>query len=185
MEEGRTPNPKKIMSKSTARFVVLVKPGGAAPGALLSAVARRGAAATVVAEPPGVMVELASAPVEAVIVVEPARQALLRELLDALRTYYPEVKRWQFACVTDGERVGKEPVLGPIEARYESIEASEPAWQAVRRVQQRVRPLSVKLPAVASEAARSPLISEEELAMLLGSFGENGGLATEPEATAP
>ena len=182
MEEDRPPNPNEKMSNGDARFVVLVKPGGSAPRRLLSAVARRGAKATVVAEPPGVMVELAVGPVEAVIIVEPAYQALLHELLDAVRTYYPGVKRWQFAASRDGEQAVREPMLAPIEARYESIESQEPTWQSVRRVQQRVGPLSIKLPAGASETARSPLITEEELSMLLGSFD---GSAAEPEASAP
>lgn len=183
MEEGGTPNPSKKMPNDAAQFIVLVKPGGSAPGSLLSAIARRAAPATVVAEPPGVMVELASASVEAVIVVEPACQPLLHELLDALRTYYPTVKRWQFARPTVGDRAGSEPMLTPLEEQYETPEAREPTPQAVRRVRQRIKPLAIKLPAGVSEVARSPLITEEELTMLLGSFDQHSGLVSEPEAT--
>ncbi|MEX0655048.1 MAG: hypothetical protein WD534_00340 [Phycisphaeraceae bacterium] len=167
------------------RCVVWVPPEGAAPTRLLAGLALRQVPAAVVLDAPSVMLQLAGnspGAVVALIVVEPEDQPHLHELLAAVRTYHPGLAMWQYRAEGGGlTRLSLEP-----ETEAEPIQAGDSAdtvdEQSLAHVGPRTgsRPHSPS-PAATSvyaddrpahrrlnEADRTPLISPEELDMLLG-----------------
>lgn len=169
------------------RCVILTPPGGSVPARLLSGLSRRGVSMAVVADPVGVMVELSRASLGVLIVIEPDRQPNLAELIQAMITYYPRTVRWCYRAQADsgkpgltplnGQKVGQEtssPAMGSSFVGENNHDAPplDPAHRSpLARAQsdsrdRRMRSLVVKVPA--PPGVDQPLISEEELAMLLG-----------------
>ena len=181
--------------------VVLADSGGSAPVNLLSGLSKRGLALTVVAEPPSVMVALGKQPVAALIVVDAQRQPRIRNLVEAVRQYYPRTVCWQYGAA-DGQRrpklsriqvpFGQEPPQ-PDPKAPQAVASTEGAGQSLGRgpdptrsklcgnsgaTSDRARqPLSQRLAILAVQAPQRArdsevLISQEELAMLLGPVPE-------------
>ena len=143
-----------------------------APAGLRAALEKKGLKVVRVDTPATVMLELARGVATAVLLVEPERWAQRDDLLGALRTYHPKVACWWYRR-GDGEtaglgwftRDGQEAGLGT-----EPSEADTDAPGRVRPPSQRVRPALAKTREQSDQPA--PLISEEELAMLLGPLDE-------------
>lgn len=175
------------------RCVVLVGSAGSAPADLLSGLSRRGVSTTVVVEPAGVMVELAKENNGILVVVDPDNQPWLDDLIQAVRHYHPRTVRWcyrrphpsgqaQLLPLTDRTHTGNgqnhptpAPVSEPdVSAHYTLPNPRSPLGRVQSQVpRERMRSLVVKVqgPTEVGE----PLISEEELAMLLGPVPEEAG----------
>lgn len=173
------------------RCVVLVGPGGTAPTDLLGGLSRRGVGVQVVAEPAGVMVELARRRVGALIVIEPEQQPGLTDLIEAVTVYHPRTVRWGYQSAHPTGKAQLQPLNGrsvgdatgldpqPVPLPGEPAHAARVAMRSpLGHIQaqvppERVRSLIVKVqgPAKVGE----PLISEEELAMLLGPVPQKQG----------
>ncbi len=173
---------------SGTRCVVLAPQGGLAPADLLSGLSRRGVSTAVVADPAAVMVELARFATGALIVVQPDLQPDLPELIQAVKAYYPRTVRW---CYRVDQASGK-PQLGKLNGHVSDAgqgnlaltEAGNDGRLAAQRQSERtplarvdhgmpnerVRSLIVKVDAL--PGGDQPLISEEELSMLLGPVPE-------------
>lgn len=173
------------MSAGT-RCVVLAGGGISAPTDLLGGLSRRGVSTVVVTEPAKAMVELARETTGILVVIEPDRQPWLDELIQAVKTYHPRTVRWGYRCVHHSDRPQLEPlshhngkpVTNAMPAHSHNVGTDKTPCYVVPdprsplgRVQsqvprERVRSLVVKVqdPGGLDE----PLISEEELAMLLG-----------------
>jgi len=136
-------------------FIVLAATAEPSRG-LVEALDRRGADVLVRTGPVDVMVELARTEATALLVVEPASQPMTGELVDAVRTYYPEVDCWQFTPRRQGEapRISRINGTAGADGKVDT--------EAARKV----APLVVHVEG--GSALDGPLISEEELAMLLG-----------------
>jgi len=145
------------------------------PGSLVAGLERRGLAVDPAAGPEQAMVALGRSPAAALVVVEPIRVRGLEHLVDAVASYHPGVVCWRYDQ-RDGASDGSLASFnadGPAEA---GLHATPAARSLVHRVD---RP---------EEDDTSPLITEEELAMLLGespppkgpeSWGKN------PDSSAP
>lgn len=194
VEESANHQPGPVDPSST-RCVLLTGHDGATPVDLLSGLSKRGVSTRVVAQPAEVMVELALQRTGILIVVDPTQQPALLDLIQAVKAYYPRTVRWAYQRAHPSgnpqlqpleDRATPAPVskakpptpkpAAPNSVTHESIEDDSPSPLA--RVQsqvppERVRSLIVKVqgPAEVGE----PLISEEELAMLLGPVPEEQG----------
>lgn len=181
------------------RCVVLVGSRGAAPADLLSGLSRRGVSTTVVVEPAGAMVELAKQANSILVVVDPDSQPWLEDLIQAVRQYHPRTVRWcyrsqhpsgqpQLQPLTDRPHTGngkRNPVQAPVPTQGPDVSTHftlpnprSPLGRVQSQVpRERMRSLVVKVqgPAEVGE----PLISEEELAMLLGPVPEESADAQE------
>jgi len=182
MQEDATANQGPV--PGARRCVVWVSPGNSAPADLLGGLSRRGVAVAVVAEPARVMVELARQATGALIVVEPGSQPYLGELIRAVKTYYPKTARWCYQASQASAEGQLSKLNGQADAATarSPVQASPPPPSAQKaddpflgnplgRVHQtgmrdRVRSLVVKVEA--PDGLGEPLITEEELAMLLG-----------------
>jgi len=138
----------------------------------------------VVSHPARVMVELARQTIGALIVVEPESQPDLPELIRAVKTYYPKTVRWCYQsgslsaggqlCKLNGQfdpaahpAQHKEPPANEIKPKSAEPEDGNPLGMVHRSgMRDRVRSLVVKVEA--PDGLGEPLISEEELGMLLG-----------------
>ncbi len=176
---------------AATRCVVLICPGGMAPVDLLGGLSKRGVSSQVVADPADVMLELARQQTGALVVVDPTRQPGLVDLIEAVKAYHPRTVRWGYQSAHPTGKAQLQPLNGrpagdttlanpqPISLRSEpSPEISVTSPSPLGRVQDpmppdRIRSLIVKVqgPAEVGE----PLISEEELAMLLGPVPEEFG----------
>jgi hypothetical protein len=187
---------RKTLSAGT-RCVVLVGPSGSAPADLLGGLSRRGVCTTVVTEPAAAMVELARQTTGALIVIESDRLSWLDELIQAVKTYHPRTVRWGYRGYRGGrsEDPSGNPQLSPLgddalkyaagpqsersnghddPPRYIVPDPKSPLGRAQSQIpRERVRSLVVKVPDFAG--ADEPLISEEELSMLLGPAPEGQG----------
>jgi hypothetical protein len=173
------------------RCVVLINPGGAAPVDLLGGLSKRGVSTQVVADAAHAMVELARQHTGALVVVNPVQQPGLVDLIEAVKTYHPRTVRWSYRSAHPKGQAQLQPLNGQSVGDAESADhkamsqpeksdqVSEVASPSpLGRVQaqvpsDRVRSLIVKVqgPAEVGE----PLITEEELAMLLGPVPEELG----------
>lgn len=180
------PTAPPVPDPACSRCVILTGPGGSTPVDLLSGLSRRGVSSRVVAESAEVMVALAQQGTGMLIVVDPAGQPGLADLIEAVTKYHPRTIRW----VYESSHASGKPQLVPFRDRTKPdvARAQTPSSQVesapakrlespspLGRVQsqvppERVRSLIVKVqgPAEVGE----PLISEEELAMLLGPVPE-------------
>ena len=177
--------------------MILTGPGGTAPVDLLAGLSKRGVSSRVVAEPAEVMVELGREPAEILIVVDSAQQPALVDLIEAVTKYHPRTIRWtyesdhpsgkpqlvpfRYRCKPEiaKPKAVSPPATPPVEPPpIEPLDSPSPLGRVQSQVPpERVRSLIVKVqgPAEVGE----PLISEEELAMLLGpvpeELSEQGG----------
>lgn len=194
MTERSAHHPSGPGHAAPTHCVVLTGPNRDAPGDLLRGLSLRGVGTVVVSHPASVMVELSRQTTGAVVVVEPDRHPYLAELLHAIEKYHPRTTRWQYTahdpsgtpqlrpmagCAEDGCDDGPEPISinGQSRGKYLVPDPKSPLGRAQAQVpRERVRSLVVKVhhPADADE----PLISEEELAMLLGPSPEEIELDT-------
>lgn len=162
---------------------------GAVPSSLVVILRDQGLNVVIAREAPEVMVELAEAggtcggagDGASVVVVEPEGRARADELIQAIAQYHPGVACWRYA-VEAGSSV---PRLGPYHGssgagnnhviRDDDAAAHDPSVQNAGRVKgahQRLRSLVVKVDRRASEG---PLVSEDELAMLLRPVADHDG----------
>lgn len=164
------------------RCVVLAGPEGAA-SPLLSGLTRRGMAAVVVRDPPGVMVALARGEASALIFASGADEADAADLLDAMQTYYPHTGCWAYRCEAD-EAVGQLVKVADAPPGGEAVDLSV-AEVLPGSAPGDPRPGGRERSAVSesfSESARfgegdddAPLISREEMTMLLGQGASERG----------
>lgn len=177
-----------------SRCVLLVGVAGAVPSNLAGALDRRGLEIAIARQPPEVMSELADGGVSSVVVVEASQQERVDELVDAVTTYYPQTRCWGYTSREHGGSIRLDPLshVSPRSGRVAngqgvvSSPQEEAAPQAhVKSAGQRLRSLVVKAELKPS-TDDGPLVTEEELAMLLGPdsvdldtpmSGEEGGLA--------
>lgn len=183
------------------RCVVLVGLGGSAPADLLSGLSHRGVGTVVVAEPAGAMVELARETTGALVVVEPDGRPWLDDLVQAVRLYHPLTVRWCYRSQHPSGQAQLQPLTdrpptgnGQNNPTHASAPADEPDVSAHFTLPNPRSPLGRAQSQVPRERMRSlvvkvqgptevgePLISEEELAMLLGPVPEDfGGGAGHP-----
>lgn len=142
------------------RCVVLADPVEAA-SMLLAGLSKRGMLASVVADAPAVMVQLARNQSAALILTMAPSSPDLAALLDAVRTYYPHTGCWMYRC-EKGEAVGRLIKLDGFSAPGPAS-PSEPVGGGQLSAP-RAQPAEP-----APEAERDePLISQAEMAMLLG-----------------
>lgn len=182
MQEDTTVNQGSVFG--ARRCVVWVPCGHVAPADLLGGLSRRDVSLTIVTEPARVMVELARQTTGVLIVVEPGGQPSLHELIRAVKTYYPRTVRWCYQarpapgegqlCKLNGQAdAGTDRAQRqnspPTQAKPQDEGASQdsPLGRVHRtETHERIRSLVVKVEA--PDGLGEPLISEEELAMLLG-----------------
>lgn len=176
------------------RCVVLIEAGRQTPVDLIGGLSMRGVSTTVVTDPAEAMVELARHRTGALVVVDPDRCRWLDDLTEAVRTYHARTVRWgYFSRDASGvpqlrslESDHGQPTLPmkPVvteqhdpQPRYIVPDPKSPLGRAQSQIpRERVRSLVVK---VRSESdVDEPLISEEELAMLLGPTPEQEGGAS-------
>ncbi len=180
---------------SESRCVVLTGPNGSAPADLLSGLSTRGVSTIVVNHPASAMVELAREAAGILVVVEPTRHPYLQELITAVKRYHPLTVRWGYtAAVSSGlpqlQALTKDAsdTPGPFHVNEQDGSACQPDPQGKYLVpdpksplgraqaqvpRERVRSLVVKVRETSE--ADEPLISEEELAMLLGPTPDDSG----------
>ena len=139
------------------------------------------------------MVELGQQRAGMLIVVDPSEQPVLLDLIEAVNRYHPRTVCWVYESnhasgkpqlVPFRNRTRPEPVKpqsafeGVVSSPAPSIDSSSPFVRVQSQVPpERVRSLIVKVqgPAEVGE----PLISEEELAMLLGPVPEEAEESTD------
>lgn len=175
-----------------SRCVLLVGVAGAVPSSLAGALDRRGLEIAIARQPPEVMTELAEGGVSSLVVVEASQQERVDELVDAVTTYYPQTRCWGYTSREQGGSIRLDP-LSHVSPRSGVVSdgqgmVSSPrdgsAHAHVKGAGQRLRSLVVKAD-LRHDAGDGPLVTEEELAMLLGPdsvdldtmSGEEGGLA--------
>ena len=140
-----------------------------APAGLRAALEKKGLTVVRVDTPATVMLELARSAATAVLLIEPEQCAQRDELLGAIRKHHPKVACWWYRrgdsesswlgwFTGDGQEAG----LGA-----EPGQADADAPDQVRSPSQRGRSMLD-----GSHEQPAPLISEEELAMLLGPLDE-------------
>jgi hypothetical protein len=201
MVEESVNHPASAPNPSSTRCVVLTCPGGLTPVDLLGGLSKRGVSSRVVAQPAEVIVELASQSTGILVVVDPTQQPALVDLIEAVTSYFPRTVRWAYLSThrsgkpqlqpLDGSAIGElhgpqnpPPTSHPKPSPPRPSDLPKPtpldSPSPLGRVQslvppERVRSLIVKVhgPAEVGE----PLISEEELAMLLGPVPEESGEA--------
>lgn len=137
----KTDAPTSLPSGRAARCLILAAGGHPAPEALTDGLQRRQATCRVVQDMARVMVELARCPGQALIVIEPQTLPQADQLIAAVQRYHPRTALWQYT----GQ---PQPTLRSLQP-----EKAPPAAPGDRSP---------------AEPLPSPLISEEELEMLLG-----------------
>lgn len=155
------------------RCVVLASPQSDLPRVLLRGLEQRGAVAIVATDAAAAMVDLAYSGAGALIVHEPEHQPRLADLLDAVHRYFPRTTCWQY-------QTGRVPALARLnghdphttaQVAPPASSADEPAAHADAQqrheISRRLDTLIVRVPN-GPASAHEPLISDEELAMLLG-----------------
>ncbi|MEX0776298.1 MAG: hypothetical protein WD042_11385 [Phycisphaeraceae bacterium] len=166
------------------RCVVLVRPDHPLPEALLIGLRRRSVDVRVVADVPAVMVELALGGVGIIVVCAPTDLPMLDQMAAALPQYYPGVVCWQ--AQSDGTQESPRLTkLGTIDSRPPQTRRPPAAAQTVGPTVTPSPPFRPDPPAIGPPAPDSqltgdpprpgprnngdePLLTKEELAMLLG-----------------
>lgn len=179
---------------------------------LLQGLTKRGGRVQIVADPAAVLVQLARGEVGAVIVEQPKQIRRLSELLTAIHQYYPKTVCWHFDSVgTDGRGrlarfdaatlAAEQPDQGrdvdhhqdpiPLDQPQDLLQLHQDQQQEQRhhrRGEDEATPDDD--PAQNSNpdegpfqiALSSPLITEDEMAMLLGSDGDETQVDADDEA---
>ena len=164
-------------AQAKSRCLLLVGEAEAVPSGLVAALGRRGLEVVIMRHPPEVMIELAETRggngrprAASVVIVEPAVQPRVDELRRALRSYHSHAKCWSYEAQGGGGR------LEAFDWRDERPEESDLTGQEVlsqadlptiKGSGKRLRSLIVKVDAN-STPSNGPVVSEEELSMLLG-----------------
>ena len=157
-----TPTPGEARAPLT-RCVILTGAPGRRPDRLVEGLERRRLRVLLVEDAPQVMVALAEAGNQALIVNEPDRHHRLAELLGAVQQYYPQTLCWQYEA--DGQG------LVPLEKTAGDVADPAPASAGqVGAGLTRRRPslLRADLPLALSTHAPTAELTQEELEMLLG-----------------
>ncbi|MCC6680447.1 MAG: hypothetical protein IT445_06040 [Phycisphaeraceae bacterium] len=167
LSPGEQPVPGGAVSPSRGGRCVLLTPPQEAPGlnpwasTLIDALVRRGLAVIVVNDPPRAMLELLRCNAAALIVADPEQQQQAAQLIEAVRTARPHTVCWQY-CQRHGRQT-LEPIngrLGDVQIKTEQLKTEPDSVSPVQRTE------SSNMNH-ATDAAE-PLISADELAMLLG-----------------
>lgn len=149
---------------ATAKRCVLLCPATNEPltQELLRALSRRGLTVVLVTDPPRAMLELARYGALALIVADPDRVSGAGELIEAVRVYRPRTVCWQYA----------NRKLAPINGHLGGVVLSGPdettPTERLRADRQRLGDLVVQAQPRDPHDGGEPLVSEEELSMLLG-----------------
>lgn len=164
------------------RCVVLVGKDAAAPEKLVAGLRRRGADVRVVSDAPAAMVELGQG-ASAMVLHQPESIARLAELRDAALRYHPRVPHWRSATDAQG-RAALEPMI-TTQARAASPATANASVNAPTNKQENAqanapsrppRPARPAAPVIIKpQVDDSPLVTAEEMAMLLGTPQEEEG----------
>jgi hypothetical protein len=153
----------------TGRCLLLTQRGEPAPTLLANRLAERQLAIETFTDASALMAALAGGATLAVVVLQPCRQPRLGELLRALQRYYPGVVCWQYEAGPGLQRIETTPNSGQAGV----VEKDRPFGSEQRngmfgtpRNRQPLEPRNQQ-PAGAETA---PLLTQEELDMLLGSM---------------
>lgn len=147
---------------ATAKRCVLLCPASDEPltQELLRALSHRGLTVVLVTDPPRAMLELAKYGALALIVADPDRVRGAAELVEAVRAYRPKTVCWQYA----NRKLA--PINGHLGGvRMSGPDAVSPAASRLRQDHERLSPIVVH---AQPRDPAEPLVSEDELAMLLG-----------------
>ncbi len=140
--------------------------GGDAPSNLTDGLSQRGMSVALARGPAVAMSKLAQSPYAVVVIIEPARLPDVEDLLHAVSTYYPTVVCWGY------ERRGADDPgrLAVINGTGDYGNGYQAPAQPPRSTGPGIHTLLHHVPRPLS--APSPLITQEELAMLLGDWPE-------------
>ncbi len=158
---GKTSKPER---SDAVEVIVLTHSSAPVPTRLMQALQRRASAVRLVTDAPAVMVELALTGRSVLIVNQAHRFASLDRLLAAVAHYFPDTDCWQFQEQV-GESRGR-PQLTRLtrDAEGASLDAEDEAADASGVKRDGGSPDQ----ADADEHDTEPLLTAEELAMLLG-----------------
>lgn len=122
---------------------------------------KRGFQMSVTADAPSALLEAIETQATALLIVEPTHQPQGHELIDTVRQYFPRLALWQ---VTDHHG---QPQLAAIHAALNP--AAEPASTSTTPSGQADPPPSANPPRLFAEGEPGPIVTKDELAMLIGS----------------
>ena len=147
--------------------VVMVRETAQAPNALLNALRSRGLPPVVAHDGPGVMTALAELDDRrrVLVIVEPVGWVRLAELVQAVRTYHPDVLCWQFGDQDQGGQrltLLDQSLSGPV---FAGGMDDGPVGHIGRR-RRTVDQLLVKVPG--RPLTSREIVTQQELTMLLG-----------------
>ncbi len=150
--------------------LLLAPTGCDVPGDLLDGLRSRGVDLREVSDAPAVMTELATGNHRIVILIEPGAVRDVEPLTRAMATYHPHTGVWQYSMALDPP-LQAYPMPRPAPADVVDREAEgthrtdpPPAPQPITTSDQTEEPDAME----ADELDERPLLTEEELAMLLG-----------------
>jgi hypothetical protein len=179
MGERRVQPEVSAQGPRLCRCVVLVSPRGQLPRPLLRGLEHRGAVAIVATDAPAALVDLAYSRAGALIVQDPDDHLMVDDLLAAVHRYFPKTTCWRYDTSVRGEaalsRLNGHAGNGHAPAPAQTAPPSHAQPPRVVRdvvgprgeIEHRIDSLLIRVPQ-SLDPAHEPLISEEELAMLLG-----------------
>lgn len=150
-------SPATALNTEGGICLVLADKLTAVPGLLAAALSRRGFTVQVVTDSPSVMLSLAQQTPPCLVVVNPDSVPMISELVQAVRAYHPGVAMWSFT-----QPAGGGPKLDSFNGHYHPSPASSDA-----DLRQPLDELVVRVPCQTQDI-QGPIVSEEELTMLLG-----------------
>ncbi len=106
------PTTKPTKPVTQHRCVVLVQPQQSLPNALLAGLWKRSVPFEVVTDPVALMLAMARGGVGTVVVERPGETRRLRELVEAVRRFYPKAACWRY---DPGDSNGKKPTLSHLD----------------------------------------------------------------------
>ncbi len=154
----------------SAQCLILAAAGRSVPSALRDGLRSRSVICRQIDGPIRMMVELARHPSQAVILIEPDTLPQSGRLIDAVQRYHPGAVLWRYA-------EGPEPILQVIQPPRVPVEpaASPPSLEQPAEQRHSTIDGTVEIKNITAESflppdgdiSSAPLISDEELAMLL------------------